>query len=73
MEPLGFARRALWLAFVADDGEVSPALVEIADVPAFPDDESRDDLAALMAQLRERGRRAVRVPARPAGPRRSGA
>ncbi len=50
MEPLGFAGRALWIAFLAEDGEVLRQVVEVADLPRTPD---REMLAGLIETLRE--------------------
>lgn len=49
MGPLGFGRRRLWLAFLDDNGSVSPAVQQIEDVPRRA---GRDDAAALMEMLR---------------------
>lgn len=53
MEPLGFARRALWIAFLAEDGWVSPQLVEIDELPCIPEPGECAGLVHLMSHLRE--------------------
>lgn len=53
MGPLGFARRALWLVFVEDDGRVLRQIVEIGDLPAMPAHAEVEGFAGTMAGLRE--------------------
>jgi len=53
IEPLGFARRALWIAFVTDDDEVCHQLVEIGDLPRNPVEEECDGFARLLSALHE--------------------
>jgi hypothetical protein len=48
MGPLGFARRALWIALVEDDGLALRQIVEIGDLPRRPD---RGGLAGLPDNL----------------------
>ncbi len=54
MEPLGFARRALWIAFLAADDRVSSQLVEIGDLPCLPEPAECDGLVRLVDHLREK-------------------
>ena len=51
MGPLGFARRALWIAFVTDGGLVSLQLVEVGDLPRTPAPQECDGFADLLAGL----------------------
>lgn len=53
MEPLGFVRRALWIAFIADDGEVLHQIVEVSDLPRNPDVGCLDGLTTLMRDLHD--------------------
>ena len=51
MQPLGFARTRLYLAFVEGDGSVVPHLTEIDDLPAEPDEVSIDNLMGICSAL----------------------
>jgi hypothetical protein len=53
MGPLGFARRALWIAFATDDGRLSHQLVEIGDLPRTPSPQDCDGFADLLSGLHQ--------------------
>jgi len=53
MGPLGFARRAIWIAFVENDGRVLRQVVEIGDLPAMPAPVEVEGFAHTMVGLRE--------------------
>jgi hypothetical protein len=50
MEPLGFARRTLWLMFVDPDDRLLPQVVEIHDLPPVLDAEDRLGLQRLLEE-----------------------
>jgi hypothetical protein len=51
MGPWGFARRSLWLIFLHADGQMSPVVMPIDDIPVQPDAEMLANLAAVIDQL----------------------
>ena len=51
MGPLGFGGRSLWLLFLEEDGQPTPHLVQLEDMPAEPDEQTRDNLAHFLSDL----------------------
>ena len=64
----GFGRRTLWLVFMYDDGQVSPVIVPIQDIPARPD-ALVANLGAVIAGLRDDGVNSVAMLLSRPGPR----
>lgn len=53
MGPDGFARRSLWLIFLFGDGQLSPLVMPIDDIPVEPDAEMLTKLATVIEGLAE--------------------
>jgi hypothetical protein len=51
MEPLGFARRSLWVMVIDDDDRPIPHLTELTDLAELPDERAAGDLAELVRVL----------------------
>lgn len=51
MGPGGFARRSLWMIFLAVDGELAPVVVPIDDIPIEPDELLLRNLAEIVGAL----------------------
>lgn len=51
MGELGFAERKLWLLFVERDGSVAPHVTQVAELPAYPDDERLDGLMYVCGEV----------------------
>ena len=51
VRPLGFRTRSLWLLMIDDDHRPIPAVTEISDLPAEPDDASLHGLGELLVHL----------------------
>src|SRR5690554_106578 len=47
LEPLGFARRTLWVIFLDPRGRPAPAIIPIDDVPQWPDGAALSSLATV--------------------------
>jgi hypothetical protein len=47
----GFARRSLWMIFLAFDGELAPVVVPIEDIPVEPDEQLLRNLGKIVADL----------------------
>ena len=50
MGPLGFTRRQLWLGFLAVDRMMTPLLLQLEDLPEWPDDLGLDGLMMIAEQ-----------------------
>lgn len=51
MGPGGFGRRSLWMIFLADSGELAPAVVPIDDIPVEPDELLLRNLGNVVSEL----------------------
>jgi hypothetical protein len=51
MGPGGFDQRSLWLVFLNQDGQMSPLVMPIDDIPTEPDAEMLTNLATIVERL----------------------
>jgi hypothetical protein len=51
MGPGGFGQRSLWLVFLNEDGQMSPLVMPIDDIPIEPNAEMLTNLAAIDERL----------------------
>ena len=65
MEPLGFARRSLWLLFIDTDDRPVRQITEIEDIPPVLDAEDRLGLQRLMEEVGGSGLRPAFLISRP--------